>query len=96
MQFLIIGRDGSDADAPARRQAARPDHIEGLKARRAAGEVIEVGALLNDEGVPVGSAMIGEFPDIAAARAYVAAEPYTTAGVWVETEVTPLRLLKFD
>jgi uncharacterized protein len=96
MQFLIIGRDGSDADAPARRQAARPDHIEGLKARHAAGEVVEVGALLNDEGAPIGSAMIGEFPDIAAARAYVAAEPYTRAGVWVETEVTPLRLLKFD
>ncbi|RZJ86191.1 MAG: hypothetical protein EON88_25150 [Brevundimonas sp.] len=96
MQFLIIGRDGTDADAPARRAAARPDHIEGLKARRAAGEVVEVGALLNDEGVPVGSAMIGEFADRAGAEAYVAAEPYTQAGVWVTTQITPLRLLKFD
>jgi len=96
MQFLIIGRDGVDADAPARRQAARPEHIEGLQARRAAGEVIEVGALLNDDGAPIGSAMIGEFPDLAAAQAYVAAEPYTKAGVWVSAEVTPLRLLKFD
>jgi uncharacterized protein len=96
MHFLIIAHDGVDAEAPARRQAARPDHIEGLKARRAAGEVIEVGALLSDDGVPIGSAMIGEFADLAAAQAYVAAEPYTTAGVWVDTQITPLRLLKFD
>lgn len=96
MQFLIIGRDGSDADAPARRQAARPAHIEGLKTRRAAGEVVEVGALLDDVGSPIGSAMIGEFPDRAAVDAYVAQEPYTRAGVWVTTEVTPLRLLTWE
>lgn len=96
MQFLIIGRDGEDAEAPARRQAARPAHVEGLKARHAAGEVVQVGALLDETGVAVGSAMIGEFPDRAAAEAYVAAEPYTAAGVWKTVEITPLRLLSFD
>lgn len=96
MQFLIIGRDGSDAEAPARRQAARPAHIEGLHARNAAGEVVKVGALLDEAGNAVGSAMIGEFPDRAAAEAYLASEPYVKAGVWVTTEITPLRLLSFD
>ena len=96
MQFLIIGRDGSDAEAPARRQAARPAHIEGLTARNAAGEIVKVGALLDDAGNAVGSAMIGEFADRAAADAYVASEPYVAAGVWVTVEVTPLRLLSFD
>jgi uncharacterized protein YciI len=96
MQFLIIGRDGTDAEAPARRQATRPAHIEGLNARNAAGEIVKVGALLDDAGNAIGSAMIGEFPDRAAADAYVASEPYTRAGVWVTTEVTPLRLLSFD
>lgn len=96
MQFLIIAHDGTDAEAPARRAAARPAHIEGLNARNAAGEVVKVGALLDEAGSPVGSAMIGEFADRAAADAYVAAEPYTQAGVWVTVEVTPLRLLSFD
>ena len=96
MQFLIIGRDGSDAEAPTRRAATRPAHIEGLNARNAAGEVVKVGALLDEAGNPVGSAMIGEFADRAAAEAYVASEPYVKAGVWVTVEVTPLRLLSFD
>jgi len=95
MQFLIIGRDGTDAEAPARRQAARPAHIEGLKARNAAGEIVEVGALLDDAGNAVGSAMIGEFADRAAADAYVANEPYSLAGVWATVEIAPLRLLQF-
>ena len=64
--------------------------------RRPAGEVIEVGALLDDAGSPIGSAMIGEFSDRAAADAYVAQEPYTTSGVWVTVEVTPLRLLTWE
>lgn len=96
MQFLIIGRDGTDAEAPARRQAARPAHIDGLNARHAAGEVVKVGALLDDAGNAIGSAMIGEFEDLAAAKAYVATEPYVAAGVWVTTEITPMRLLSFD
>lgn len=96
MQFLIIGRDGTDAGAPARRAASRPAHIEGLTARQAAGEVIKVGALLDESGNAVGSAMIGEFLDRAAAEAYVAEEPYRKAGVWVTTEITALRLLNFD
>lgn len=96
MQFLIIGRDGTDAEAPARRAASRPAHIEGLNARNAAGEIVKVGALLDDAGNAVGSAMIGEFADRAAADAYVAGEPYMKAGVWVSVEVTPLRLLSFD
>ncbi|WGM30585.1 YciI family protein [Brevundimonas sp. NIBR11] len=96
MQFLIIGRDGTDAEAPARRAATRPAHIKGLNARNAAGEIVKVGALLDEAGNAVGSAMIGEFADRAAAEAYVAEEPYTKAGVWVKTEITPLRLLSFD
>ena len=28
MQWLIIARDGKDAEAPARRLAARPAHLE--------------------------------------------------------------------
>jgi hypothetical protein len=28
MQWLIIARDGTDAEAPQRRQAARPAHLE--------------------------------------------------------------------
>lgn len=96
MQFLIIGRDGSDSEAPARRQSTRPAHLQALKARQAAGEIVQAGALLNEAGDPVGSAVIFEAPDRAAVDAYLAAEPYVAAGVWATTEVTPLRLLSWD
>ncbi|WP_426051095.1 YciI family protein [Brevundimonas sp. SL161] len=96
MQFLIIGRDGTDAEAPARRQATRPAHIKGLNVRNAAGKIVKVGALLDEAGNPVGSAMTGEFADRAGADAHVASEPYTKTEVWATTEVTPLRPLSFD
>jgi len=96
MQFLIIGRDGTDDKAAERRQAARPAHIEGLTARNAAGQIVKVGAILDDAGNPIGSALIGEFADRAAADDYVSTEPYKLAGVWVTVEVFPLRLLNFE
>lgn len=93
MQFLIIGRDGSDPEATARRQSARPEHLEALNARHAAGQIIQAGAMLDEAGRAVGSAVIVEFPDRSAVDAYLGAEPYVSAGVWVTVEVTPLRLL---
>lgn len=96
MQFLIIGRDGNDVGAPARRQTSRPAHLDALAPRRAAGEILQAGALLNEDGDPVGSAVVAEFSDRRALDAWLAAEPYVKAGVWQTVEVTPLRLLSWD
>ena len=31
MQFIVIGRDGDDADAPERRARVRPKHLEFIR-----------------------------------------------------------------
>ncbi len=33
MQFVVIARDGTDPEAPARRQAARDAHLAGATAK---------------------------------------------------------------
>lgn len=92
MQFLIIARDGADADAPARRQAARPDHLKVASAMADEGTLKTGGAILDDDGAMVGSAAVMEFPDRAALDAWLARDPYVTGGVWQKIEVYPFRV----
>jgi uncharacterized protein YciI len=89
-QFLVTAHDGADAEAPARRAAARPAHLAGIDQLGAA--VIVGGAMLDEGGNPVGSTIVVEFPDRAAVDAWIAADPYTTAGVWRRVEVVPFRV----
>lgn len=91
MQFLLIAYDGTDVEAPARRQAARPAHLVRARAGRAAGTVLEGGAILNNAGQMIGSAMIFEFSSEEEFRAYLDEDPYVTGGVWQTMEIKPYR-----
>jgi uncharacterized protein YciI len=92
-QFLILAHDGSDPEAPARRQTARPAHLEGISPRVERGEIVAGGAILDDDGHIVGSAVIADFPSRAKLDAWLAADPYVTQGVWQRVEVKPYRLV---
>ncbi|HVJ52789.1 MAG TPA: YciI family protein [Aliidongia sp.] len=101
MQFLILGRDGTDAEAPARRAAARraaarPPHLAGVRALKAAGHFVLGGARLDAAGAMVGTMMIVEFADRAALDAWLPTEPYVAQGVWREIEIQPFRVATFD
>ncbi|MGE0726023.1 MAG: YciI family protein, partial [Alphaproteobacteria bacterium] len=75
MQFLVIMRDGSDADAPARRQRARPAHLESAAALQAKGHFLIGGALLDDDGGMIGSAAVVQFESRAELDAWLATDP---------------------
>jgi uncharacterized protein YciI len=92
MQFLVIARDGTDAEAPARRQAVREQHLVGARRYTEEGVVVVGGAILDDEGRMVGSTVIYEVPDRATLDAIIAADPYVTGGVWRDIEIRPFRL----
>ncbi len=47
-QFLVTLYDGTDAEAPARRQATRPAHLDGLKGNVAAGRLVFGGPIFDD------------------------------------------------
>ncbi|QRN81034.1 MAG: hypothetical protein JK586_05965 [Nocardiopsis sp. BM-2018] len=91
MLYLVIAKDGTDPDAPARRQAVRERHLEGARALAERGVMQLGGALLDDDGTMIGSALVIEADDEAAARALLDADVYTTAGVWRHLEVYPFR-----
>ena len=91
MQFLVIAYDGTDADAPARRQAVRAAHLAGAEAMKTAGEMPVGGAILDDDGAMIGSACVVEVADRAALDAWLARDPYVTGDVWRRIEVHPFR-----
>lgn len=91
MLWLIIARDGTDEDAPARRQAVRERHLEGARALAESGRLSIGGAMLDHEGTMIGSMLVVDAEDEAAARALVEADVYTTAGVWRTYEIHPFR-----
>lgn len=96
-QFLVQGYDFKDADAPARRQATRPMHLERLKPLLEKGQVLCAGAMLDESGTKViGSAFMMEMPSRAELDAWAKNEPYSKSRVWERIEITPLRVVVRD
>ena len=95
MWYAIIGID--IADSLARRQAARPAHLERLKRLLDEGRLLLAGpfpAIDAEDPGPAGftgSLIVAEFDDLAAAQAWADADPYIAAGVYREVSVQPFR-----
>ena len=92
MYFVVIGRDGTDEGALARRMSARDAHVADMKAGIASGRNIMAAALLNDAGEMNTSVLTMQFDDRAALDAWLAAEPYVTGNVWEDITVTQCKV----
>lgn len=92
MRYLVIGRDGNDAEAMNRRLAVREAHIALGDAMFASGNMLFGVALLNDEGQMVGSALIVDFDSRRQLDEWLAAEPYVTGDVWRTVEIEECRV----
>jgi uncharacterized protein YciI len=86
--FAVQGFDRPGAGAL--RQATRADHLAYLETLPA-GAVRVGGPMLGEDGAPVGSLLIYEAPDRATLDAWVAADPYATAGLFERVLVWPWR-----
>lgn len=88
MQFLILGYDGTDPDAPRRRQAARAAHLTLFQEMPAKGIFLYGSAMLDDAGQMAGSMIVCEFPSRGELEAqWLAREPYLVGDVWRRVEV---------
>lgn len=87
MNFLIIGLDSTDEDAPARRQAVRPDHVAFGDKLKDAGNLWYASALFNDEGQMKGSMYFVDFKDEEELKQYLEQEPYVKGKVWQDITV---------
>ena len=71
------------------RLSTRPPHVAWLESL---GDTLKLaGPFLGDDGQPLGSLVIIEAPDQAAAEAIFKADPYVAAGLFASTSVRPWR-----
>ena len=96
MQFLVTIYDGTDAEAPARRMATRPAHLDGLKTNVASGKLVFGGPIFDGAQKPIGSFLLVDCADRAELDAIIANDPYTKGNVWQKVEVKPVRLVVQD
>ena len=87
MIFLAICRDNPGALQV--RLDNRPAHLAYLEANKAV--VKAAGALLGPDDRPIGSMLILDCADQAAAQAFLAADPFARAGLFASAEATPWR-----
>ncbi|WP_019529763.1 YciI family protein [Dasania marina] len=92
MQFLVTALDGTDAQAPQRRQDAREQHLAGAKALKESGHILEVGPILNDEAQMIGSFLLCEFASRAALEECLNNDIYSKTGVWVNIDIKPVKV----
>ena len=95
MLYAIVGHDVPNSLAA--RLAARPAHVERLKALQEQGRMILAGpfpAIDSPDPGPAGfsgSMIVADFASLAAAQAWAAADPYVAAGVYESVSVKPFK-----
>jgi len=96
MQFLVIGRDGTDENAPDRRMAVREDHLALAVKMLECGRWLYAAAILNESGQMTGSVIICDFPSREALqKEWLDREPYITGNVWQTVEISRARVPAF-
>jgi uncharacterized protein len=87
MHFVALCLD--KPDSLAKRLENRAAHLAFLNEKA---EMVKLGGpFLNSDGQPCGSMLIVDCPDEAAARAFLAQDPYAEAGLFASVEVRPFR-----
>jgi uncharacterized protein len=87
VQFLIIGKDGTDGQAIERRLKARPDHIAMGDKLFASGNMWYGAALWDDNDQMIGSMYLVDFPSEKELHEWLGVEPYVVGKVWQKVEV---------
>lgn len=87
MQFIIIGRDGTDAKAKERRLAARAAHIALGEKLRLSGNMWYGAALWDENNEMIGSMLVMDFPSRKELQDWLDKEPYVTGEVWKSFEI---------
>ena len=94
MLFAFHGMDGKDG--AEKRDVNYPAHHTHLDNVAKFGVTIVMsGPLLADDGkTPIGSLIIVDAPDRAAAETFYTSDPFYKAGVWEKTNITAFKKVK--
>jgi uncharacterized protein YciI len=96
MGYVILGWDGEDADAPARRARVRDRHIEVIARWAEAGRLSLAVPLFRADGRIAGSLMVLGAEDELGTREYLMEEPFAREGVWLSYQMRPFRIAPLD
>jgi uncharacterized protein len=91
MLYIVLAHDGTDPEAPARRQRVRATHLEGIRPAVDSGMLQLGGAILDDAGTMIGSALLVEAASADAARDFIDNDIYSREGVWRRVEIYPFQ-----
>jgi uncharacterized protein len=86
-QYIIYAKDGTESDVFERRLAVRKLHFEGAEVLKANGNYVTGGALVDDHGKMIGSAVILQFAHYSELQTWLEHEPYVKYNVWKTVEV---------
>ncbi len=95
MLYMIVGQIAPDSNA--RREAARPDHLQRLHTLLNEGRLVLAGpcpAVDSRDPGPAGytaSLIVAEFSSLTEATAWAEDDPYKRAGVYQDIAVRPFR-----
>lgn len=87
MQFLVIGKDGTDEKALERRMAVREVHIKLGDEMEASGNRWYGCVLLDDNEKMIGSMTVMDFPSEKEFKEWLKKEPYANNNVWKTIEI---------
>ena len=87
MLFAVIRHD--KPNSVGLRQSERPRHLVYLE--RVTTCIASGGALMDDRGQQIGSILIIDVADLAAAEQFAATDPYVSAGLFANTFIAPFR-----
>ncbi len=91
MLYIVLAHDGTDSEAPARRQRVRATHLEGIRTAVDSGMLQIGGAILDDDGTMIGSALLLEADSLEAARAFIDNDIYSREAVWQSVDIYPFK-----
>lgn len=94
MQFLVIGKDGTDEKAMERRLAVRQAHLDLGEKMRKSGNRWYGAVLIDDNNNMIGSMAVMVFPSEKELKAWLDREPYIIGGVWKTVEVMKCNVKK--
>jgi uncharacterized protein len=86
-QYIIYAKDGTEDGVFERRLAVRKLHFEGTQVLKDNGNYVTGGALVDDNGKMIGSAVILQFEHRSELQTWLENEPYMKYNVWKTVEV---------
>ncbi|WP_316739014.1 YciI family protein [Pedobacter aquatilis] len=91
-QYLITAMDYTHPEAPGNRARVRPAHLENMRQYKDDGNLISAGAILDEQGGMIGSALIMQFETREALDDYLHNDPYILEKVWEKVDIKPFKV----